>query len=119
MKFMSNFNSFANSWAFFVACSASLPLFGKRLVISAGPTYENIDPVRFIGNYSSGKMGFELAKAASNLGAKVTLVAGPSHETVTGYPIERINVVSCIFYRKHISSSFLRNNGNHLSAIAP
>ena len=74
--------------------TASLPLFGKRLVISAGPTYENIDPVRFIGNYSSGKMGFELAKAASNLGGKVTLVAGPSHENVTGYPIERINVVS-------------------------
>ena len=74
--------------------AASLPLFGKRLVISAGPTYENIDPVRFIGNYSSGKMGFELAKVASNLGAKVTLVAGPSHETVVGYPIERINVIS-------------------------
>jgi phosphopantothenoylcysteine decarboxylase / phosphopantothenate---cysteine ligase len=74
--------------------TASLPLFGKRLVISAGPTYENIDPVRFIGNYSSGKMGFELAKVASNLGAKVTLVAGPSHETIAGYPIERINVIS-------------------------
>ena len=81
-------------YAIAVKNDVTLPLFGKRLVISAGPTYENIDPVRFIGNYSSGKMGFELAKVASNLGAKVTLVAGPSHETVVGYPIERINVIS-------------------------
>lgn len=72
----------------------TLPLFGKKVVVSAGPTYENIDPVRFIGNYSSGKMGFEIAKAAANLGAKVTLVSGPSHESVVGYPIERIDVVS-------------------------
>lgn len=74
--------------------SQTLPLFGKNIVVSAGPTYENIDPVRFIGNYSSGKMGFEIAKAASKLGAKVTLVSGPSHESVAGYPIERVNVVS-------------------------
>ena len=73
---------------------ATLPLHGKNVVVSAGPTYENLDPVRFIGNYSSGKMGFEIAKAAANLGANVTLVAGPSHESVSGYPIERINVVS-------------------------
>lgn len=73
---------------------ATLPLYGKKIVVSAGPTYENIDPVRFIGNYSSGKMGFEIAKAAANLGAKVTLVSGPSHELVVGYPIERIDVVS-------------------------
>lgn len=73
---------------------ATLPLHGKNVVVSAGPTYENLDPVRFIGNYSSGKMGFEIAKAAVNLGANVTLVAGPSHESVSGYPIERINVVS-------------------------
>ncbi|WP_313303720.1 bifunctional phosphopantothenoylcysteine decarboxylase/phosphopantothenate--cysteine ligase CoaBC [Empedobacter sp.] len=73
---------------------ATLPLHGKKVVVSAGPTYENLDPVRFIGNYSSGKMGFEIAKAAANLGAKVTLVSGPSHESVTGFPIDRINVVS-------------------------
>ena len=73
---------------------ATLPLHGKNVVVSAGPTYENLDPVRFIGNYSSGKMGFEIAKAATNLGANVTLVSGPSHESVSGYPIERINVVS-------------------------
>ncbi|WP_295676272.1 bifunctional phosphopantothenoylcysteine decarboxylase/phosphopantothenate--cysteine ligase CoaBC [uncultured Empedobacter sp.] len=73
---------------------ATLPLHGKKVVVSAGPTYENLDPVRFIGNYSSGKMGFEIAKAAANLGAKVTLVSGPSHESVAGFPIDRINVVS-------------------------
>ena len=73
---------------------ATLPLHGKNVVVSAGPTYENLDPVRFIGNYSSGKMGFEIAKAAADLGANVTLVAGPSHESVSGYPITRINVVS-------------------------
>jgi len=74
--------------------ASTLPLYGKNVLISAGPTYENIDPVRFIGNYSSGKMGFEIAKAASNLGAKVTLVSGPSHESISGYPIDRINVIS-------------------------
>ena len=74
--------------------AATLPLYGKKLVVSAGPTYENIDPVRFIGNYSSGKMGFEIAKEASRMGAQVILVSGPSHESVQGFPIQRINVVS-------------------------
>ncbi|QTV05467.1 bifunctional phosphopantothenoylcysteine decarboxylase/phosphopantothenate--cysteine ligase CoaBC [Faecalibacter bovis] len=74
--------------------ASTLPLFGKNIVVSAGPTYENIDPVRFIGNYSSGKMGFEIAKAASKMGANVHLISGPSHESVAGFPIERINVVS-------------------------
>jgi len=74
--------------------AVSLPLYGKKILVSAGPTYENIDPVRFIGNYSSGKMGFEIAKVATNLGAEVTLVSGPSHETVVGYPIKRVDVIS-------------------------
>ena len=52
------------------------PLKGKNILISAGPTYEKIDPVRFIGNFSSGKMGFSLAEVAANLGAKVTLISG-------------------------------------------
>ncbi len=56
----------------------SLPLYGKKILITAGPTYEAIDPVRFIGNHSSGKMGFELAKEASKLGAEVLLVTGPT-----------------------------------------
>jgi len=57
-----------------------LPLNGKQVLITAGPTYEAIDPVRFIGNHSSGKMGFEIAKAAANLGASIILVSGPTHE---------------------------------------
>jgi phosphopantothenoylcysteine decarboxylase/phosphopantothenate--cysteine ligase len=61
---------------------SQLPLKGKRLLVTAGPTYEAIDPVRFIGNHSSGKMGFEIAKAAANLGAEVILVSGPTQETV-------------------------------------
>ena len=57
---------------------AALPLRGKKIVITAGPTYEPIDPVRFIGNHSSGKMGFSLAKEALSLGAHVVLISGPS-----------------------------------------
>ena len=86
--------------------AATLPLYGKKVVVSAGPTYENIDPVRFISNYSSGKMGFEIAKAATNLGANVTLVSGPSHESVLGYPIERINVVSARDMYKAMHDNF-------------
>ena len=56
-----------------------LVLQGKRVLITAGPTYEQIDPVRFIGNNSSGKMGYELAEKAMKLGASVTLVSGPTH----------------------------------------
>jgi len=68
-----------------------LQLQGKQVVITAGPTYEPIDPVRFIGNRSSGKMGFAVAKAAKEAGAKVTLVTGPVHlPTPTG--VERIDV---------------------------
>lgn len=55
------------------------PWAGKKVLITAGPTYEPIDPVRFIGNHSSGKMGFELARAAADLGAEVTLIAGPTY----------------------------------------
>jgi len=59
-----------------------LPLNGKKYLITAGPTYEAIDPVRFIGNHSSGKMGFEIAQEAANLGAEVILVTGPTHENI-------------------------------------
>lgn len=71
-----------------------LPLFNKKVLITAGPTYEAIDPVRFIGNHSSGKMGFELAKTAASLGAEVYLISGPSNEVVTTSAIKRIDVVS-------------------------
>ncbi|KGO90765.1 bifunctional phosphopantothenoylcysteine decarboxylase/phosphopantothenate--cysteine ligase CoaBC [Flavobacterium suncheonense] len=58
---------------------SKLPLKGKKILVTAGPTYEAIDPVRFIGNHSTGKMGFDIAKAAANLGAEVILVSGPTH----------------------------------------
>lgn len=71
--------------------SASLQ--GRRIVVSAGPTYEDIDPVRFIGNRSSGKMGFAVAQAAARRGARVVLVAGPvSLPTPEG--VQRIDVRS-------------------------
>lgn len=59
-----------------------LPLRGKKVLITAGPTYEAIDPVRFIGNHSSGKMGFEIAKAAANFGADVVLITGPTNQSI-------------------------------------
>ena len=72
----------------------SLPLFNKKVLITAGPTYEAIDPVRYIGNHSSGKMGFEIAKQAARLGASVTIIAGPTHQNCDGLPINRVDVVS-------------------------
>lgn len=72
----------------------TLPLNGKRFLITAGPTYEAIDPVRYIGNHSSGKMGFEIAKAAANLGAEVKLISGPTHERSTHSLVELIPVTS-------------------------
>ncbi len=71
-----------------------LPLYNKKVLITAGPTYEAIDPVRFIGNHSSGKMGFELAKTAADLGAQVFLISGPSVENISHTLIQRIDVVS-------------------------
>jgi len=70
-----------------------LPLKGKKILITAGPTYEAIDPVRFIGNHSSGKMGFDIASSAANLGASVILVAGPTHCKVNNPLIKVIPVV--------------------------
>ena len=71
-----------------------LPLKGKKILISAGPTFEKIDPVRFIGNFSSGKMGFSLAEAATNLGANVTLISGPTSLKILNSSINLINVVT-------------------------
>ena len=71
-----------------------LPLKGKKALVTAGPTYEAIDPVRFIGNHASGLMGFQLAEQAASLGAKVTLVSGPSHLNVQNPLIKKIKVVS-------------------------
>ena len=71
-----------------------LPLKGTKVLVTAGPTYEAIDPVRFIGNHSSGKMGFEIAKAAANIGAEVILISGPTHETVSHTLIQQYKVTS-------------------------
>lgn len=71
-----------------------LPLKGKKILITAGPTHEAIDPVRFIGNHSSGKMGFEIAKVSANSGAEVILITGPTDEAVSHNLIKVINVVS-------------------------
>ncbi|MCA0133075.1 bifunctional phosphopantothenoylcysteine decarboxylase/phosphopantothenate--cysteine ligase CoaBC [Winogradskyella alexanderae] len=73
---------------------SQLPLNGKHILITAGPTYEAIDPVRFIGNHSSGKMGFEIANAAANLGANVTLISGPTHQKTDHSLVTLIPVVS-------------------------
>lgn len=71
-----------------------LPLREKRILITAGPTYEAIDPVRFIGNHSSGKMGFEIARAAADLGAQVVLITGPTHESLSHSRVTIIPVTS-------------------------
>jgi phosphopantothenoylcysteine decarboxylase / phosphopantothenate---cysteine ligase len=87
----------------------SKDLIGKKILVSAGPTYEDIDPVRFIGNRSSGKMGFALAKAAFLRGAKVTLVSGPSSQNI--YPeINLIRVRSAAEMERSIKKEIDKNN---------
>lgn len=71
-----------------------LPLKGRKALVTAGPTYERIDPVRFVGNFSSGKMGFAIAEELANQGAQVCLVAGPGHLKTTHPGITRIDVVT-------------------------
>ena len=72
----------------------TLELKGKKVLITAGPTYEAIDPVRFIGNHSSGKMGYALAEVALKMGAAVTLISGPSSEKISHPSLKLIKVVS-------------------------
>lgn len=72
----------------------TLELKGKKVLITAGPTYEAIDPVRFIGNHSSGKMGYALAEVALKMGAAVTLISGPSSEKINHPSLKLIKVVS-------------------------
>jgi len=69
-------------------------LSNQRILVTAGPTHEKIDPVRFIGNYSSGKMGFAIAEELANRGAEVVLVAGPGNQQVNHANIKRVDVVS-------------------------
>lgn len=77
--------------AFFAADG---PLAGKKVLITAGPTYERIDPVRFIGNFSTGKMGYAIAEEAASRGAEVTLVSGPTALSVSSPRIRRVDVES-------------------------
>lgn len=70
------------------------PLKNKKILITAGPTYEAIDPVRFIGNHSSGKMGYALAETAAELGAQVILISGPTHLNLKNKTIHHISVTS-------------------------
>ena len=79
---------------FFTSNSISKSLDGKTVLITAGPTYESIDPVRFIGNHSSGKMGFSLAEEAARRGAKVILISGPSSLDISHPNIEIHRVTS-------------------------
>lgn len=86
--------------------SAQNVLKGKQILITAGPTHERIDAVRFIGNYSTGKMGFALAETCAKLGAEVTLIAGPVSLTVNHPNIHRIDVVSAQEMYEHSVSLF-------------
>jgi len=81
-----------------------LPLKGKKILITAGPTYEAIDPVRFIGNHSSGKMGFDIANQAVQLGAEVILISGPTHLNVNNSGINLVRVQSAeeMFHQCHL-----------------
>ncbi|AKU52109.1 bifunctional phosphopantothenoylcysteine decarboxylase/phosphopantothenate--cysteine ligase CoaBC [Xanthomonas arboricola] len=87
----------------FVASSAQLD--GLRIVISAGPTFEDLDPVRYVGNRSSGKMGYALAAAAASQGADVVLVSGPVHQT-TPAGVRRIDVRSAAQMRDAVLGAF-------------
>ena len=88
--------------------SLSPTLATKKIVITAGPTYEKIDPVRFIGNYSSGKMGFALAEECARRGAEVTLIAGPvsAQLTVSSPLLHRVDVESCLEMRDAAVEAF-------------
>ena len=91
-------------------------LAGKKIVITAGPTYEKIDPVRFIGNYSSGKMGFALAEECAARGAEVTLVAGPVQMKASHPTIHRIDVESCAEMYEATTAAFTEANAAILCA---
>ena len=91
-------------------------LLGKRVLITAGPTYEKLDPVRFIGNYSSGKMGFALAEECAKRGAEVTLVAGPVGLKTKHPSIHRVDVESCNQMYDAAVEAFTKSNAAILCA---
>ena len=93
-----------------------LKLFGKKILITGGPTYEPIDAVRFIGNFSSGKMGIELAKTASSLGADVVLITGPTSLSVSNKSIKVVNVMTADEMFKKTKEFFVSSDISVLSA---
>ncbi len=95
----------------------SLPLNGKKILISGGPTYEPIDPVRFIGNHSSGKMGYALAKAAKELGGEVSLVMGPSSLNISELSVQTTCVETSEEMKKAMISQY-KNADIVISAAA-
>lgn len=93
----------------------SLPLFGKKALVTAGPTYQQIDPARFIGNYSSGKMGFAIANELYRLGAEVTLISGPTaQKSIKGVKI--IEVISAAEMLETCTSVFAEQDITVMSA---
>jgi phosphopantothenoylcysteine decarboxylase/phosphopantothenate--cysteine ligase len=92
------------------------PLAGKNILITAGPTYEKIDPVRFVGNYSTGKMGFALAETCAKQGADVCLITGPVQLKTNHQNIERINVESAEEMYEAAINRFYSMNGAILCA---
>ncbi len=92
---------------------------GQKVLITAGPTYEKIDPVRFIGNHSSGKMGFEIAKVFLNQGAEVTLIAGPTKEKLTHKNLILHSIQTAEEMLLHVQSSWKTMNvGVFAAAVA-
>jgi len=91
-------------------------LLGKKILITAGPTYEKIDPVRFVGNYSTGKMGFALAEACARQGAEVCLISGPVQLQATHPNIDRIDVESAAQMFDEVSNRFYGMDGAILCA---
>lgn len=96
--------------------SKNLPLSGKKVLVTAGPTYEAIDPVRFIGNHSSGKMGFAIAEEFANQGAEVTLVCGPNSLKTIHKNISRIDIESAEELNKASVKAFKSADISVLSA---
>ena len=91
-------------------------MLSKKVLITAGPTFEKIDPVRFVGNYSTGKMGFALAEVCAKQGAEVTLITGPVRMSLKNKNIERINVESAEEMYKAVMSRFEQVDGAILCA---
>lgn len=94
---------------------ASRTLMGKKILITAGPTYEKIDPVRFIGNYSSGKMGYAIADEAARRGADVTIVSGPVAVTPTEASVKVVKVESAIEMARECANLF---DGSDIAILA-